>query len=190
MNRRTAKPITALATILLVAGSISMTTTAQPPKAQSKKDAWGPVRFLVGKWKGSTQGKYGTAKIQVTGKFVLDGKYLFLRTKSVFKPQGKNPKGETHEDWAIISYDQARGKFVLRQFNAEGFVNRYLLEDISDKGDRLVFVTEAVENGPPGLRARNTYTRNGNDAFVEVFELAFPGKGFSTCVTSKLTRRR
>lgn len=190
MNRRMAKLITALATILLVAGSISVAATAQSPKGQSKEDAWGPVRFLVGKWKGSTEGKYGTAKIQITGKFILDGKYLFLRTKSVFKPQDKNPKGETHEDWAIISYDQARSKFVFRQFNAEGFVNRYVLEDISDKGSKLVFVTEAVENGPPGLRARSTYTRNGNDAFVEVFELAFPGKDFSTCVTSKLTRRQ
>ena len=190
MNRRVAKRITALATILLVAGSVSVAATARFPEGRSKEDAWGPVRFLVGHWKGSTQGKYGTAKIQVTGKLILSGKYLFLRTKSVFKPQDKNPKGETHEDWAIISYDQARGKFVLRQFNVEGFVNRYVLEDISEDGNRLVFLTEAVENGPPGMRARSTYTRNGNDEFVEVFELALQGRDFSACITSKLTRRR
>ena len=103
MNRRMAKRITALATILLVTGSVSMAATARFSESRSKEDAWGPVRFLVGHGKGSTQGKYGTAKIQVTGKLILSGKYLFLRTKSVFKPQDKNPKGETHEDWAIIS---------------------------------------------------------------------------------------
>lgn len=190
MNGRLATPIAVLAIIALVAGSLSAAAIAQAPKDQSKNDAWGPVRFLVGKWKGTSQGKFGPARVQVTGTFVLGGKYLHLRTKSVSKPQGKGLRGETHEDWEIISHDHARDKFVLRQFNSEGFVNRYVLEDISDEGNRLVFVTEAIENGPPGLRARTTYVRKGNDAFSTVFELAPPGQDFTSCVTSTLTRRK
>ena len=126
MDARRAKLITRLTTVLFVAASISSVATAQHAKEQTKKDAWGPLRFLVGSWTGESRGNFGPARVQTNGELILGGKYLFLRTKSVSKPQEKsNPQGETHEDWAIISYDQARSKFVLRQFNAEGFVNRY-----------------------------------------------------------------
>lgn len=190
MNGRLATPIAGLAMIVLVAGSLSPAAIAQAPKDQSKKDVWEPVRFLVGSWKGSNKGTFGDARLQVTGKFILGGKFLHLRTKSVSKPRGMGQQGETHEDWEIISYDQVRNKFVLRQFNSEGFVNRYVLEDISDGGNKLVFVTEAVENGPPGLRARTTYVRQGNNAYSAELALAPPGKDFAGCVTSSLTRRQ
>jgi hypothetical protein len=44
---------------------------------------------------------------------------------------------------------------VFRQFHVEGFVNQYAL-DTSSTADRLVFLSEAIENIPAGFRARET----------------------------------
>ena len=80
-----------------------------------------------------------------------------MKNRSVYKPQEKNPKGETHEDWGFFSYDSARKRFVLRQFHVEGFVNQYSLEDASPDGKPMVLTSESIENIPPGWRARETY---------------------------------
>jgi hypothetical protein len=37
----------------------------------------------------------------------------------------------------------------------------------------------AIENIPPGWRARETYRFSGPDEFIELFELAEPGKEFT-----------
>ena len=50
--------------------------------------------------------------------------------------------------------------------------------------------TEAIENIPPGFRARETYTRRGPDAFDETFELAEPGKDFEVYSRTRFTRVR
>jgi hypothetical protein len=42
----------------------------------------------------------------------------------------------------------------------------------------IVFTTEGIENIPAGWRAREIYKILGADEFVEVFELAKPGKDF------------
>jgi hypothetical protein len=97
---------------------------------------------------------------------------------------------ETHEDWEIFSSDDAREKLVIRQFNVEGFVNRFALDEITSDGKRMIFTTGHVENGPPGLRARITYHIVSDDECTEVFELAFPGGDFKPCVESRLGRRR
>lgn len=52
----------------------------------------------------------------------------------------------------------------------------------------LVFVTEAIENIPPGFRARETYLLRGADELEEVFELAEPGKEFEVYSRTKLKR--
>ena len=63
-----------------------------------------------------------------------------------------------------------------------------VLDKIGDDGKRLTFVTESVENGMPGLRARIIIHLDGKNAIREDFDLAFPGKDFKTCVKNKLTK--
>jgi hypothetical protein len=40
----------------------------------------------------------------------------------------------------------------------------------------MVFLSESIENIPPGWRARETYRILSENEFVETFELATPGK--------------
>jgi hypothetical protein len=95
----------------------------------------------------------------------------------VYQPQDKSPKGETHEDLGLFSFDTTRRRAILRQFHVEGFVNQYVA-DLDSQPDTLVFTSEAIENIPPGWRARETYVVLGPNEFEEVFERAEPGKPF------------
>ena len=68
--------------------------------------------------------------------------------------------------------------FVLRQFHIEGFVNQYRIESISLDKKTIVFISESIENIPPGFRAKETYQILNENEFTETFELAEPGKDF------------
>ena len=89
----------------------------------------------------------------------------------------------------MISFDRARKQFVYRQFHVEGFVNQYSAE-AAEGAKREVFVSEAIENIPPGWRARETYNILSNDEFTETFELAEPGKEFEVYTETRLKRKK
>ena len=57
---------------------------------------------------------------------ILNSRFIRVQNKSVYPPQEKNPKGETHEDFGVFSFDKSRKVAVLRQFHVEGFVNQYI----------------------------------------------------------------
>ena len=123
-------------------------------------------------------------------RLVLNEKFLHVQNRSAYDPQPKNPKGETHEDWGMMSFDKARRQFVYRQFHVEGFVNQYALTSISADGKTIVFTSEGIENIPGGWRARETYKIISPDEFVEVFELAEPGKEFQVYSETRLRRKK
>lgn len=158
--------------------------TTQPP------DVWEPLKYFVGVWDGTASGQPGQGKVEREYQFVLQGKYLQAKNKSTYPPQEKNPKGEVHEDWGLFSYDRSRKQFVLRQFHLEGFVNQYRLEAAQSPDKKLVFVTESIENIPAGWRGRETYRIVSPDEFVEVFELAAPGKEFEVYSESRFKRKK
>jgi hypothetical protein len=151
---------------------------------------WEPFNFFIGVWQGSGQGKPGTSRVERKYEFVLNDKFLFVQSKSIYEPQEKNPNGEIHEDWGLFSYDRTRETYILRQFHIEGFVNQYLLDQISEDGQTISFVTEAIENIPPGWRAKESYQILGPDEFVEIFELAAPDKDFKIYSENRFQRVR
>jgi hypothetical protein len=160
------------------------------PQADKKKDIWEPFQFFIGEWEGKGEGKSGISKVEKNFQFIMNGKYLYLKTKAVFEPQENNPKGEVHEDWGFFSYDLSRKKFVFRQFHIEGFINQYVLESISDDGKTLVFDSEEFENAPPDWRARITYEIVDDDNLVESFDLATPGKDLQCYIRNFLMRKK
>ncbi|MHC4217056.1 MAG: hypothetical protein ACYSU7_01240 [Planctomycetota bacterium] len=179
--------LAAVVTAMLVAPA---TSTRQEEPPDEKADPWQALRFLAGRWEGTGDGRWGRSTVEREYEFVLGGKFLFARNKSVYPPQEKNPDGEVHTDWSMISYDTQRKTFVLRQFHDEAFVNRFVLEIPHGEGKPMVFVTEHIENFIPGWRARETYRVLGDDAFEEVFALAGPDGEFKTFITNRFTRVR
>lgn len=155
-----------------------------------QQDVWSPLKYFVGSWVGTAKGQPGNGKVEREYQFVLNGKFLQAKNKSTYLPQEKNPKGEVHEDWGLFSYDRSRKQFVLRQFHVEGFVNQYKLDAAASNNKTLVFVTESIENIPAGWRGRESYQIVSNDEFVEVFELAAPGKEFEVYSENRFKRKK
>jgi hypothetical protein len=52
----------------------------------------------------------------------------------------------------------------------------------------LDFVTQRIENIPPGWRARESYRILSQDGVVETFSLAGPGKEFEVYSETRLKR--
>jgi hypothetical protein len=172
-----------LAAVLMISSSASEQST-------SASNAWEPLKFFVGKWEGTGKGKPGTSKIEREYQFVLNSKYLNVQSRSVYEPQPDNPKGETHEEWGMISFDKSRKQFVFRQFHVEGFVNQYVSTNITADGKTILFTTEGIENIPAGWLARETYKIVSPDEFTETFELAGPGKDFEIYSEGRLQRKK
>ena len=145
------------------------------------------VQPLIGKWQGTSEGQPGTGAVTREYRLVLGDRFIEETNRSVYPPQEKNPKGESHEHRSFFSFDNARKTVVFRQFHVEGFVNQYALEPTGKQGV-LVFVSEALENIPQGYRARETYTFSNPNEFEETFEIAEPGKDFEVYSRARLRR--
>jgi len=179
------RPSTTRVALALLA--ISLFPSAASSQSAPKVDVWEPLKYFVGSWTGTSDGQPGKGTYARTYALALAGKFINVTNKSTYPPQEKNPKGEVHEDWGMLSYDKARRGFVLRQFHVEGFVNQYVAEPTDDP-KTLRFVSESIENIPPGFRARETYRIVGPDEFVETFEMAEPGKEFEVYSEARLKR--
>ncbi len=160
-----------------------------PLTAQEKKpDVWQPMKFFLGTWQGTGTGEPGNSTVERTYNFILNDKFIHGENTSTYPPQEKNPKGEIHHHQDFFSYDKGRKKFILRQFHQEGFVNQFVLDNISADGKFISFLTEAIENIPTGWKAKETYRILNDDEFTETFELAEPGKEFSVYSENRLKR--
>ena len=137
---------------------------------------------------GQGEGVSGTSSVTQEYEFILGGKYLQMTTRSLFEPQEKNPKGEVHEDMAIFSLDLTRKTLVLRGFYIEGFVNQYVLDSLSSDDKTFTFMSEAIENAPPGTKAKLIFKIITDGQMEQSFHVAFPGKEFSCYSVNKLKR--
>jgi hypothetical protein len=153
-------------------------------------DAWEPFKFFVGIWEGTGSDQPGVSRVQREYRLVLNDKFLHVENKSTYDPQPKNPKGEVHQDWGMMSFDKGRKNFVFRQFHGEGFVNQYVMTSASADGKTIVFTSESIENIPSGFRARETYKILGPDEFTEVFEIAEPGKDYQLYSEGHFKRKK
>jgi hypothetical protein len=155
-------------------------------QTEEKKDVWEPLRFLEGTWEG---GEEGVSKVKQIYQFVLNGNFLYMKTRAAFEPTKKNPKGEVHEDFEIISYDRERKMFVMRGFYQEGFVNTYVMKGLSEDGKSFSFLTEHVENAPEGTKAKLEFKVLSSDEMEQSFFVAFPGREFTCYFTHHLKKQ-
>lgn len=170
--------------VLLAALAAGEARSESPKPVDSLKD----VRFLVGRWSGSSEGQAGSGSVTRAYEPILNGRFIHERNRSEYPAQAANPKGEVHEHWSFLSYDKVRQAVVLRQFHVEGFVNTYRLAAPNGSDRRLVFESEHIENLPGEWKARETYEQLSEDEFAETFELAPPGKPFEVYGKARLKR--
>jgi hypothetical protein len=167
--------------------AFGITASAAEP---SKPDAFAAVRFLEGEWRGEAQGQAGIGTVNRSYKFVLAGKFIEERNTTTYPAQDKNPRGEVHEHRGFFSYDRKNKRLMVRQFHEESFVNTYAFVADESSPQKLVFQSEGFENFDNTWKARETYEIVSADEFVEVFELAPPGKPFELYSRTHLRRIR
>ena len=158
------------------------------PKTTEAPDPWKPFRFFLGEWSGSGKGEPGISRSDRDYSLVLHGRFIQIRNRAIYQPQEANPEGEVHEDLGLLGFDKLRGKYVLREFHVEGFVNQYLIDTTDSEGGKVVMLSEAIENIAPGWRARTTYEILSDDEFREEFDLAGPGKDWERYSVTDFTR--
>lgn len=158
--------------------------------AEPTADPWAPVRRLIGTWEGVSSGQAGDGTVTREYRLVMNDRYIHEINISRYPPQAKNKAGEVHEHQGFISYDKSLKRLKMRQFHVEGFVNTYRQADPAPEGGPLVFDSESFENFNNSWKARESYDFLSSDEFVEIFELAPPGKPFETYSTTRLKRRK
>lgn len=183
LSRRAA--IVALAGVAAACSTTGLQATVASPRLSPRLD---PLARFVGRWRGAGKGEPGNSSVERSYTPVLSGRFIEVRNTSTYAPQAANPKGEVHDDVGYLSFDNARKLFVLRQFHVEGFVNQYVATTPDFIGDRLVFASEAFENIPASMKARESYTFTSADTFEEVFEIAEDGVTFQVYSRNTLTR--
>ena len=152
------------------------------------KDKWEPFNFLIGKWEGNGTGKFGDSKIEREYEYFMGGTYIIGKNTSIYEKQEKNPDGEIHDHWDIISYDKVRARYVFRQFHAEDITNTFLLDSLNAAKGKLEFESESIENFREGWKAKEVYKFINEDEFIEIFYLASPSNEYTEFVRSSFKR--
>ena len=145
--------------------------------------------FIIGKWTGTGSGfGNGKSKISSSFSFIMSQKYIEVQNEAQFEPTENKPKGDYHIDKGFISFDTGRKAIVFRQFNNEGFINQYVLNEELSTNELLVFETETIESFVPGGKARWTIKKISENEIETIFDVYFPNKGFSCFGTNKLKK--
>ena len=149
-------------------------------------DDWGALRYLIGNWTGEGNGSPG----QGTGSFSfepdLQGKILVRKNRAEY-PATKDRQAFTHDDLMIVfrePEENSEGALRAIYFDNEGHVIRY---SVAMFGDRVVFTSEPARTAP---QYRFTYERHTADEVKIKFEIAPPGKGFSTYIEAAAKRSK
>lgn len=142
---------------------------------------WGPAQFLVGRWTGEGGGQPGQGAGAFSFTPDLQGAVLVRKSFAEYPPANGRPAFR-HDDLTIVYRDEASKHLRASYFDNEGHVIQYVVTP--SKGE-VVFASE----GPPNTtRYRLTYTSTGPDRLKLKFEIAAPGKDFSTYIESTARR--
>ena len=106
----------------------------------------------------------------------------------MFEPTEQSPEGEYHIDKGFISFDKIRKLIIFRQFNIEGYVNQYALNESISTKDFLVFDSESIENFVEGGKTQWTVKKINENHIETKFNVSFPGSEYACLGTNQLYR--
>jgi hypothetical protein len=147
----------------------------------SAADGWGPLQFLVGRWVGEGGGTPGQATGAFTFETDLQGAVLVRKSNADY-PAANGRPASRHDDLTVVYRDEATKQLKATYFDNEGHVIPYCVKPADGE---VVFASEGAAGAP---RYRLTYTSTGRDRLKLRFEIAPPGKDFSTYIESTARR--
>jgi len=135
---------------------------------------WGPVQFLIGHWTGEGGGQPGNA----TGAFSLEPdlqEKVLVRKNFAEYPAAAGRPAFRHDDLMIVYRDEASAELKAMYWDSEGHAIAYSVQPAAEGG--VAFVSDAP---PARMRYRLSYLPAGKDKIKIRFEIAPPGKDFTT----------
>jgi hypothetical protein len=152
--------------------------------AQTQKDPWTPLQFLIGSWLGTGLGKPGEA-VQGTATFSFDlNKSVIVRkTKVEIASKPGETTSQVHEDLMIIHPQPGDPKFGAEFFDNEGHVIRYTID--TPKPGVAIFESKAAEKAP---RFQLVYASTDEDKLTTDFLIAPPGGDFTSYIKGTAQR--
>lgn len=169
---------------VMVAGIMTVLTTGSlAAQTSGSEEDWSSARFadrfesfdwLIGEWQGYGEFSNRTTYIHKRFSYEVAGVYFSERTLDVFPPPEPTTEFEVHQDLAFFQRDNSTGALTATTFFVETFVTTASVK-VLDDGESFVVESTSIQNAPPGMRTRMTYTRTGVDGFELLFELAPPG---------------
>ena len=106
-------------------------------------DSWGPLRLLVGSWKGSIDGMLGTGSGIREYELILRDNFLLSKHSSVRSPQEKSPRGDQHEEMGIFSFDK---EGVVVALKAEIPKEKPAIDSITDVTNGSNFIEREIHD--------------------------------------------
>jgi hypothetical protein len=145
-------------------------------------DNW---RFLVGEWKGGSEGQFG-------GKGTIESKATFI-----FEPSDRFIMG-THEAWregalenksiTLLYYDQDAHRFIRKSFFSYGWCNNEVEYASNEHAIRFEVEIEPFPKSFEGMRWRSYITRVSDDEIRMGLEVAKKGEDFKIFGDSVMKR--
>jgi hypothetical protein len=165
---------------LIALGGLALFSIARLANAQAVTEGRAPAEmkqlaFLAGKWEGTGlmrrgPGEPAKAKVTEVASFKLQGSVLLLEGRGL----AKTPDGTemvVHDAMAIISYDRAKKRFVIRTYRAGG----EMLEPEIEVADRKI---AWQFDEPRAGRIRFTLTVGDDGVWREIGEASRDGKNW------------
>jgi len=171
---------------ILVPVFVLLSTAAMAQDQGDGKDQWASVRVLEGVWEGNGAGFGQTSTVTHTWRFVLDGNFLQLSTKSV-TDAAEDGDGEIHEDVGYVSWSEGDETLRFRQFLSEGFVNSFTIQEAAHPEVGLNFEPVSTD-GMATFAVRMTLRFSGEDAYEMIMEMGTKGKELQACQSMELER--
>jgi len=153
---------------------ISISALSQTPDSPSAREMK-KLDFLLGNWKGEgwiEMGPRGRSTFQQTeiveGK--LNGTIMVVEGIGKGKFAGSNEEGVVHHAVAVISYDQAAKKYLLRAFRADG---NFVDADVTTDGNSLIWVFRDPQRN---TEIKYTIKLTSDGKWLEIGEFSMDGK--------------
>jgi hypothetical protein len=156
-------------------------------EAHHAPSRFGPLAWLEGEWTGYGEFPDRTNYIHKTFEHDQAGMFMIERTLAVFPPEELSTDFEAHQDMVVYYLDEPTGTYRAKAFYVEGFVTSFGI-DVNEDGSLIVLESTDVEGGPPGMRSRMTISRETDDRYVAVFEIAMPNRDYA--VYEEITMER
>ena len=154
---------------------VTLLLAAAPLRAED----WGPLQFLVGKWTGEGGGGPGQGSGAFSFTPDLQNKVLVRKSFAEYPPANGKPAFR-HDDLMIVYRDETSHGFRAIYFDSEEHTIQY---SVKPAADGVVFESAPSQSAP---RYRMTYTSTGAAGARFKFEIAPPGKDFTTYIEASL----